>query len=58
MHGSMRGGWGGRYRTSRLLHHFDDRAGDSLVPLHTVLMKPEHEDFVEALHQRLGRLAG
>jgi hypothetical protein len=29
-----------------------------LVPLHTVLMKPEHEDFVEALHQRLVRLAG
>jgi hypothetical protein len=26
--------------------------------LRSVLMKPEHEDFVEVLHERLVRLAG
>jgi hypothetical protein len=26
--------------------------------LRSVLMKPQHEDFVEVLHQRLVRLAG
>jgi hypothetical protein len=27
-------------------------------PEQAVLMKPEHEDFVQVLHQRLVRLAG
>jgi glutamate/tyrosine decarboxylase-like PLP-dependent enzyme len=39
--------------------HPDIHAGDGAVRiLRSVLMKPEHEDFVEVLHERLVRLAG
>jgi glutamate/tyrosine decarboxylase-like PLP-dependent enzyme len=39
--------------------HPDVDAGSAAVRiLRSVLMKPEHEDFVEVLHERLVRLAG
>ena len=39
--------------------HPDIGAGEGTVRvLRSVLMKPEHEDFVEVLHERLARLAG
>jgi glutamate/tyrosine decarboxylase-like PLP-dependent enzyme len=47
--------------TAGSLHrrHPDIEPGDGAVRiLRSVLMKPEHEDFVEVLHERLVRLAG
>ena len=47
--------------TAERLHrrHPDIEPGDGAVRiLRSVLMKPEHEDFVEVLHERLVRLAG
>jgi hypothetical protein len=47
--------------TAASLHrrHPDIETGDGAVRiLRSVLMKPEHEDFVPALHERLVRLAG
>jgi hypothetical protein len=39
--------------------HPDVKTGEGAVRiLRSVLMKPEHEDFVEVLHERLVRLAG
>jgi hypothetical protein len=39
--------------------HPDIQAGDGAVRiLRSVLMKPEHEAFVDVLHERLVRLAG
>jgi glutamate/tyrosine decarboxylase-like PLP-dependent enzyme len=47
--------------TAESLHrrHPDVETGERAVRiLRSVLMKPEHEDFVEVLHERLVRLAG
>jgi hypothetical protein len=47
--------------TAESLHrrHPDIATGEGTVRvLRSVLMKPEHEDHVEGIHQRLARLAG